>query len=216
MCMVASIVSDRLGIRKTALFGGILCVAGLLSSAFVEELQLLYLTYGIVLGLGMAFTYSPSLVILGHYFKRHMGLVNGIVTFGSAVFTIVLSLVLPRLLAAVGLRYTLIMLGSLSSLLVVCAMTWRPVLRKQSSLPRLALSTESIAEHCTDCCTWTRKFLNVNIWKNKGYVVWAVSSGLSLFGYFVPFVHLVSIALCRNSNSKILYHYIRNWPGFWY
>ncbi|XP_041350993.1 monocarboxylate transporter 10-like [Gigantopelta aegis] len=191
MCMVSSIVSDRLGIRKTALFGGLLCIIGLVSSAFVEELQLLYLTYGILLGLGMAFTYSPSLVILGHYFKRHMGLVNGIVTFGSAVFTIVLSLVLPRLLASVGLRYTLIMLGALNSLLVVCALTWKPLLRRQSSLARLALSTESIAEHCTDCCTWTRKFLNVNIWRNRGYVVWAVSSGLSLFGYFVPFVHLI-------------------------
>lgn len=31
----------------------------------------------------------------------------------------------------------------------------------------------------------------MRIWKNRGYVVWALSNGVSLFGYFVPFVHLV-------------------------
>lgn len=48
----------------------------------------MYLTYGILFGLGSSFIYSGSLVILGHYFKRRMALVNGLVTTGSAVFTI--------------------------------------------------------------------------------------------------------------------------------
>ena len=47
-----------------------------------------YLTYGVMFGFGSSFIYSGSLVILGHYFKRRMALVNGIVTTGSAIFTI--------------------------------------------------------------------------------------------------------------------------------
>jgi len=39
-------------------------------------------------GTGSSFIYSGSLVILGHYFKKRMSLVNGIVTTGSAIFTI--------------------------------------------------------------------------------------------------------------------------------
>lgn len=194
MCMLASIVSDRVGNRTTAVVGGILATAGMLSSAFVEELMLLYLTYGILLGFGFAFSYSPSLVILGHYFKKKMGLVNGIVTFGSSVFTMGLSLGLPHLLDAVGLRYTLICLAGLCALLVPYALTWKPLITHDVGPAESALSTlsmEVIQSRCTECCRFTRRYLNVRIWRNKGYVVWAFSCGISLFGYFVPFVHLI-------------------------
>ncbi|KAF6041463.1 SLC16A10 [Bugula neritina] len=49
---------------------------------------MMYLTYGVMFGIGSSFIYSGSLVILGHYFKKRMSLVNGIVTTGSAIFTI--------------------------------------------------------------------------------------------------------------------------------
>ena len=39
---------------------------------------------------GASLAYNPSLSILGHYFRKHLGLVNGIVTAGSSVFTIIL------------------------------------------------------------------------------------------------------------------------------
>ncbi|XP_050394886.1 monocarboxylate transporter 10 [Patella vulgata] len=191
MCMIASIFSDQIGIRKTAAFGATLGTIGLIGSAFVEQLELLYLTYGLILGLGSAFAYSPSLVILGHYFKKHMGLVNGIVTFGSAIFTIGLSLALPLLLEEVGLKYTFLFLSGLYVLLFGCVLTWKPMIHSESALAGIALSTESVYNHCNSFCTWTRKYLNVRIWRNRGYVVWALSCGMSLFGYFVPFVHLV-------------------------
>ena len=38
-------------------------------------------------GLGAALAYTPTLAILGHYFKRYLGLVSGVVTAGSSVFT---------------------------------------------------------------------------------------------------------------------------------
>ena len=51
---------------------------------------MLFLTYGVMFGGGSSLAYTPSLVILGHYFKRHMGLVNGFVTSGSSIFTMVM------------------------------------------------------------------------------------------------------------------------------
>lgn len=191
MSIFASILADRIGIRKVGCFGGLLCTVGLVSSAFVEKLELLYLTYGIFLGIGGAFVYSPSLVILGHYFKKHMGLVNGFVSFGSAIFSIVFSQVLPLLLHHLELRFTLLVLAGLEFSLIFCAMTWKPLIIKESNLARVTMSTESIYEHVTDCCSWTKKFLNVDIWTNRGYVVWSVSCAVALFGYFVPFVHLM-------------------------
>uniref|UniRef100_A0A0B7AVE6 Major facilitator superfamily (MFS) profile domain-containing protein n=1 Tax=Arion vulgaris TaxID=1028688 RepID=A0A0B7AVE6_9EUPU len=195
MCMLSSIVSDRFGMRSTGVVGGVLAFIGMLSSAFVEELMLLYLTYGIILGFGFACAYAPSLVILGHYFKRHIGLVNGLVTFGSSLFTISLALGLPPLLDKIGLRYTLIFLSGLVLLLVPYALTWKPIFTRENiALSQAGMSTmslEMIQTRCSDCYRFTRKFLNVRIWRNKGYVIWALSLGISLFGYFVPFFHLV-------------------------
>ena len=33
-------------------------------------MEVLYVTYGFFLGLGLSLIYSPSLTIVGHYFKR--------------------------------------------------------------------------------------------------------------------------------------------------
>ena len=54
----------------------------------LQKLEWLYLTYGVLFGAGASLAYFSSLVILGHYFKRRMSMVNGLVTAGSAVFTI--------------------------------------------------------------------------------------------------------------------------------
>ncbi|CAG2213556.1 SLC16A10 [Mytilus edulis] len=193
MSIVSSILSDRVGIRQTAFVGTLFGLVGLVSSAFVTELELLYLTFGVFLGIGAGLIYSPSLTILGHYFDKHMGLVNGIVAFGSSLFSIILSIALPYLLKGIQVKYTFIVLAGMYLILVFCTLTWKPLIPKQSNLAALTLSKESVVEHVNDCCAFAKTFLNTKIFKNKAYVIWAVSLGLSLFGYFVPFVHLVSI-----------------------
>ncbi|XP_052808746.1 monocarboxylate transporter 10-like isoform X2 [Mya arenaria] len=190
LCTVSSILSDRVGIRTTAVIGAVLSTAGLIASAFIQKLELLYLTYGILLGLGSSMVYSPSLVILGHYFKKHMGLVNGIVAFGSSLFTIALTRILPLLLSTIGIKYCFIFLAGLHFMLIIFSLSWKPLFRREDHLTALTLSTESVYNHCNDCCSWTRKFLNVKIWKNKAYVTWVLSLGVALFGYFIPFFHL--------------------------
>lgn len=214
MCIVSSILSDRIGIRPIAVTGAVLGLVGLVSSAFVTRLEILYLTYGVCLGVGAAFSYSPSLVILGHYFKRHMGLVNGLVSFGSALFTIALSLGLPKMLEVLQIRYTFLLLAGCYFILIIGALTWKPLFKKDN-LAAMALSTESVYEHCYDCCSWTRSFLSVKIFRNRAYIVWCLSLGVALLGYFVPFVHLVKHTrdVFPDSNGNLLITYLQITSG---
>lgn len=84
----------------------------------------MYLTYGFLLGLGLSLIYSPSLTIVGHYFRRRwryyvvikaplffshvvnlpgrFGLINGLVTCGSAVFTLIMYFLLDFLINQIG------------------------------------------------------------------------------------------------------------------
>lgn len=122
-----------------------------------------------------------------------MGIVNGIVAFGSSMYTIILSIVLPIILESLGIKYTFLILGGMYCMLLVGTLTWKPLFHRENNIPDLALSKESIVEHFDDCCSWTKKYLNVGLFKNRAYLFWFLGLSTSLFGYFVPFVHLVSI-----------------------
>ncbi|XP_056015734.1 monocarboxylate transporter 10-like isoform X4 [Ostrea edulis] len=152
MSISASICSDRIGIRPTAFFGAALGVIGLISSAFVTRLELLYLTYGLFLGIGGGFIYSLSLVILGHYFKKHLGIVNGIVTFGSSLSTIILSIVLPIVLDSLGIKYVFLILGGLYCLLLLCSLTWKPLFHGDTNFPvsSTEINMEDAVKHTQD------------------------------------------------------------------
>ena len=204
---VASILVDRFGIRLTACVGAILATLGMVASSFVSNLEVLYLTYGLLLGVGSSLIYNPSLVILGHYFKKHLGVVNGLVSFGSAVFTIVLPFMLKELLEVVGLRNTMRVLAGLIAVLIPMSLTWKPLFENRHTELDHYLSTDSVRHKMTGCCAFASKFLNVSIWKNKGYRIWALSLPVAFLGYFVPFVHLVSM--------HIYYHLLSFFKVYW-
>ncbi|XP_051954950.1 monocarboxylate transporter 10-like [Xyrauchen texanus] len=177
---IVSVFTDLLGCRITAVGGAAVGLVGLLASSFVTSLGPLYFTYGIVFACGCSFAYQPSLVILGHYFKRRLGLVNGIVTAGSSVFTITLPYMLSGLLGRVGLQNTLRVLAIFMFILMLAGLTYKPL------LPKPVSSSKSGSR-----CPSLNKVFNVHIWKSLGYRIWAFGIPAALYGYFVPYVHLM-------------------------
>ncbi|XP_034556108.1 monocarboxylate transporter 10 [Notolabrus celidotus] len=176
---IVSVFTDILGCRITAVGGAAVGLVGLMASSFVTSLGPLYFTYGIVFACGCSFAYQPSLVILGHYFKKRLGLVNGIVTAGSSIFTITLPFLLSGLLEKVGLHNTMRVLCILMFILMLAGFTYRPL------LPAKPASTR------TRKCPPLSQIFNVNIWKSLGYRIWAFGIPAALYGYFVPYVHLM-------------------------
>lgn len=176
---IVSVFTDILGCRLTAVGGAAVGLVGLLASSFVTSLGPMYFTYGIVFACGCSFAYQPSLVILGHYFKRRLGLVNGIVTAGSSIFTITLPFLLSGLLDKVGLQNTMRVLCILMFILMLAGFTYKPLLPVKPSSTRTS--------------RWPplSQVFNVNIWKSLGYRIWAFGIPAALYGYFVPYVHLM-------------------------
>lgn len=198
-CPIASVFTDIFGCRKTAVVGAAVGFVGLMSSSFVSAIEPLYLTYGIIFACGCSFAYQPSLVILGHYFKKRLGLVNGIVTAGSSVFTILLPLLLRVLIDSVGLFYTLRVLCIFMFVLFLAGFTYRPLASsakdKKSESSRFSLFSRRRFNP-------PKKIFNFAIFKVTAYAVWAVGIPLALFGYFVPYVHLMKHVNERFQNEK--------------
>ncbi|KRT80483.1 membrane transporter [Oryctes borbonicus] len=188
---VAGVLTDLIGLRTTTFVGGILACGGMfLSSFFTENIAVLYFTYGIMYGIGCALAYTPSLAILGHYFRKHLGVVNGIVTSGSSVFTMVMPYVIGFFLEVSSLHGTLKLLAAISTIIMCCAFIFKPLVKK-STEKKLTIAQVS-------------NF--VSIWTNKKYCLWALLIAMSLCGYFVPYVHMstfVQMNFPKGTDAKL-------------
>lgn len=163
----------------------------ILTSILHPQVEFLYLTYGVLFGVGASLAYTPSLVILGHYFKKYLGVVNGFVTAGSSVFTIVMPYALAFLLKTVRLEATMLFMASLVAVIMACALLFKPL--PGANIPPSPNCTSRLYKHSV--CSCVKSFINVDIWRKKKYVIWALAVPSALFGYFVPYVHMVSYLL---------------------
>lgn len=177
---VSSMLTDRFGVRPTVVAGGILATAAVLISSWMHMVELLWLTYGLLFGVGASLAYTPSLAVLSHYFKRRVGLVNGIATAGSSVFTVALPNLLSLTLRAIKLSHTLQVMAALMSTVILCGFTFKSPPGTRRHIP---------VDHKTRGSCFG--LLNKAIWRNRKYVLWVTAVPFALFGYFVPYVHIV-------------------------
>ncbi|KAF2900324.1 hypothetical protein ILUMI_05859 [Ignelater luminosus] len=188
---VAGVLTDAIGLRTTTFLGGAIAAGGLFLSSFCDyNIEALYFTFGIMFGLGGALAYTPSLAILGHYFKRNLGVVNGIVTAGSSTFTVIMSYFIDWLLKNAKIAWTFRVLAVLVAGIMGCALLFKPLNTKSSSKKGVTFSGA----------------FNISIWKNKRYVIWALLVPFSLFGYFVPYVHMpkfVEVGFSKDADGKL-------------
>ena len=140
MAPLASVLVDKLGVRPTSVIGSTLALIGVFTSSFVTRIEFMYVTYGVLVGVGFGLCYQPSLVILGVYFKKRLGLVNGLAAFGSSVFTICLPFIM-RTILDVGLAPCLWFQASLIFVMLILAFTFRP-LPQETQSPRTTVSPQ--------------------------------------------------------------------------
>ena len=180
---IASALCERIGCRLTTLTGAVLSVSGLLLSSFItkKDVSKMYATYGVMWGVGSSMCYVPSMVILGQYFDKRMALANGLGTSGSGFGTLIMAPVIQKLLSTLGWRATFRFLSGSAALLFIAVWLFRPMAGRR-------VKDEETAHPCVD----------LNIWRNKAFIVWVLSISFFLFGYFIPFVHLVRLAHLHN------------------
>ena len=121
---------QRFGCRLIAMLGGFLCVLGMVLSAHAPTLSIMYVTFGLTWGLGTSFCYFPTLIILVPYFNEHLALVNGIVSAGAGVGTLILSPSIQWFAGNYGVKYMFYGLGVLHLMILFAAVLYRPLPQK--------------------------------------------------------------------------------------
>lgn len=199
---VVSMFTDHFGCRKTAVCGAALAFIGLLTTSFANSLILRYFTYGVLFGCGSSFAFQPSLVILGHYFRRRLGLANGVVTAGASLFSMGLPVFLKKVVEPLGLSRTFQILSLFMLVQALLALTFKPLLPAGSRAmgpPGMSPGTGDSQTQATAhggsrwerAMATVRRYFNLRVFHIVTYRVWAFGVATAVLGYFVPYVHLI-------------------------
>src|ERR1700758_1210120 len=103
---------NRSGPRIVALTGGFLYGAGVFLASFSDHrLWWLYLTYGVIGGTGVGFSYIVPVAVLVKWFPDRRGLITGVAVGGFGAGALITAPVATRLIQAVGVLPTFAYLG---------------------------------------------------------------------------------------------------------
>jgi len=102
----------KVGPRVVALTGGILYGSGVfLASYSYQGLWWLYLTYGVIGGIGLGFSYIVPISVLVKWFPDRRGLMTGIAVGGFGVGALITAPIATRLIQSLGVLHTFAYLG---------------------------------------------------------------------------------------------------------
>ena len=122
--------------------------------------------------------YVSSVLVLSGYFSKNLVAANGIGLAGAGVGTISLAPALSLLLDNYYWRDALRILSATSLLLLISGLIYYLV-----PAPMEFSDAKEYEEET--------KRIDFSFLKNKAYIVWIAVVGLVLFGFYIPYVHLV-------------------------
>ncbi|XP_038133650.1 solute carrier family 16 member 6b isoform X1 [Cyprinodon tularosa] len=124
---VASLLSNRFGCRPVVMMGGFLMSLGMISSAFTRSISEMYITTGIVSGLGFCLSFIPTVTILAQYFSRRRALVTSIASSGESFAIFAFAPAFTSLKEDIGWRYCLVVLGVMQASVMAFGALLRPI-----------------------------------------------------------------------------------------
>ncbi|KAG0205395.1 hypothetical protein BGX28_003016 [Mortierella sp. GBA30] len=115
---LSGIVADRFGFRPTAFAGTVIMTVSLVLASFSTQLWHLYVTQGVLFGVGASFTYYPAIAVPSQYFVKNRGLAIGIAVSGTGLGGFILAPLTQVMIDRIDIFWSLRILALL--LFVVC------------------------------------------------------------------------------------------------
>uniref|UniRef100_A0A8C4Q0R1 Solute carrier family 16 member 3 n=1 Tax=Eptatretus burgeri TaxID=7764 RepID=A0A8C4Q0R1_EPTBU len=220
---LSSVLVNRFGCRPVMIGGGLLASSGMIIASFCTSIIQLYLTAGVITGMGLALSFQPSLIMLGRYFDKRRPLANGLAAAGSPVFLTALSPFNQYLVHEYAWRGGFLIIGGLLLNCCVCGAVMRPLKpskqqRVQRELeemlpgkkkgefvavplddkPQIPGSPPPRMDSPNDTKVVRpepkRKLLDFTVFQDKGFVIYTVAAAIMVIGLFVPPIFVVSYA----------------------
>ncbi|XP_072229438.1 monocarboxylate transporter 6 isoform X1 [Leuresthes tenuis] len=211
-----SVLVEKFGCRATVMFGGVLSGVGMTASSFTRSITELYITAGVVTGLGFCFSFQPAVTIMGHYFVRRRAFANAMSSTGTALGLCTLPFLGNYLHTELGWRGSFLVLGAVLLNCCVCGAVMRPLQpNKHRGQPLMnhgppppdqqsEKKKKGMVRTIWNCLLASlRKHMAFDQFcNNPRYCVFAIGITWMMLGFVVPLVYLVPYATAYNMDQS--------------
>lgn len=189
MSPIGAAASNVYGTRPVVMIGGFLSGLGFILASQATSLLHLYLTMGLISGLGWALVFTPTMASVMQYFTKRRSLAMGLGFTGVGLASFAFSPLFQYLVEAYAWRGALLILGGLSFNMVACGALIRPL-----GTPKVAVKTENSTKlnKCSFLLSRIYECFELSLLTHRGFVTYAVAITFFNAGYFIPYVHLVA------------------------
>ncbi|XP_046574283.1 monocarboxylate transporter 13-like [Haliotis rubra] len=172
---IASLLLNKLGCRVTMVVGGLTSSSGLILSYFAPNIIVLYLTFGVIAGVGFGIAHLAAISSVTYYFERRRNMATGMAVMGVGVGTIAFPPLIRILVEDFTWKGSMLILAGLCLNLCVCAGLMRPIKR-----PELR--------------SVSRNVMDTSIFRKPCYWMACLNSFLVCVGLSITYIHIAAYA----------------------
>ena len=137
------------------------------SKIIISHFQDLFLTFGVLTGIGVGLSTTPGVILTARYFDKRRGIANAFCLSGTAAGSFILPFLIEYLLDGYGFRGTMLILGACMLHILVSSALYRPLATHVNILRRKRLGyVHTVEEDCIDDkkpCSYPGRNHNCNI-----------------------------------------------------
>lgn len=183
-------IADRVGPRWLVLAGFALLAGGLILASRADSVGMLYLAYGLGVGIGVGCIYVPAIGAVQPWFIRRRALASGLASSGIGVGTVLLPLLSVALIEMSGWRRAFEVLGW--SVLVLGAIAG--ILLDNSPAKRGLAPDGDVGAAGVKPAQAPRGITLREAVRTRAFWMLYLGCGAFSIGLFIPFVHLAPFA----------------------
>ncbi|KAH9424232.1 hypothetical protein DERP_004414 [Dermatophagoides pteronyssinus] len=124
---LVSALAIRYDCRKITAVGSVLAAIGFVLSYFCTNVITLYLTFGVLGGIGFGFVFLPAIVTVGYYFEKKRAFATGIAVCGSGIGMFIMAPIMHFLVEQYGWRVSVLILAVITLFCAVFGSFFRPI-----------------------------------------------------------------------------------------
>uniref|UniRef100_G3NL07 Monocarboxylate transporter 7 n=1 Tax=Gasterosteus aculeatus aculeatus TaxID=481459 RepID=G3NL07_GASAC len=212
---LSMMLSNRFGFRPVVVMGGILISLGTITSAFSSSINDMYISVGVVSGLGCCFAFLPTVTLLAQYFSRQRALVTSVASSGESFAIFAFAPALFALKKHIGWRYCLVVLGTFQASVIGCGLLLRPIIiepeplkeaQHSDSLPlkqRMTVLMEMEAEAGPLRPSTSKLGLDFSVLKDGAFIWYSLFGLFATLGFFAPQLYIIELSKSRGVEAGV-------------
>ncbi|KAG1541988.1 hypothetical protein G6F49_011749 [Rhizopus delemar] len=173
---IVQVCTSIYGVRPIMMVGTLLIVISMEMAGFATQVWHLYLTQGVLFGIGASCMYVTVMDVTPQWFTRRRGIALGIVAGGSGIGDLVIPLIYTAINQRLGSGWTYRIMGFICLACDVVACVFVKEREQKRERKRL------------------REIVQLDVLKNFNFLLFSIGSDIALLGYLVPLFFVPSYA----------------------